>query len=368
MSTYPKAVVKFASSRVKALRRHATLPVKFGKLLRTFPLKDMFDGRTVALKMHVGNDIGYTTLHPLFVRMVVDAVKEAGGKPFITDGSGSMHNAVTRGYTQEVLGAPLIAAAGIANNYAYSREINYSTLDTVDLCGNIVDADAMIVLTHGKGHGHCGFGGAIKNLAMGCVARDTRGKIHRLQGSGFAWDGEKCTRCGACIEGCPAIEALRFDDDKNLHWMDHHCRYCRHCELTCPVQAIQLSTGAMEDFQWGMALTTKAVLDTFEPNRVLFINALLSVTPYCDCWGFSTPALVPDVGILATDDIVAAEQASLDLIRFEDFIPSSLPPNMTLCEKGHLFERIHGKDPYLQVKCAAELGLGSREYDLEEIE
>jgi len=116
-------------------------------------------------------------------------------------------------------------------------------------------------------------------------------------------------------------------------------------------------------------LATKAVLDSFEANRVLFINVLLGITPFCDCWGFSTPALVPDVGITAATAVVAVEQASLDLIRFEDFIPSALPESMTLVEGGgHLFERIHGKDPYLQVACAAKLGLGSREYTLETIE
>ena len=368
MPTNSNALVRFASSKVEALRRHATLPVKFTKLLQGYPLREMFGGKSVAIKMHVGNDIGYTTIHPLFVRNVVDAVKEAEGKPFITDGSGSMHNAVTRGYTEEVLGAPLLPAAGIANNYAYTRDINYRTLDVVDLCGNIVDADAMIVLSHGKGHGHCGFGGVIKNLAMGCVARDTRAKIHRLQGDGFDWDADKCTRCGSCVESCPAIEALEFDDEDNLKWMDHHCRYCRHCEMACPEDAIKLSTGAIEYFQRGMALTAKAVVDTFDPNRLLYITVLLSITPYCDCWGFSTPSIVPDIGIVAGTDLVAVEQASLDLIRVEDFIPTSLPPDMTLAEGKHLFEKIHGKDPYLQVQCAAELGLGSRAYEFEEIE
>jgi hypothetical protein len=117
-----------------------------------------------------------------------------------------------------------------------------------------------------------------------------------------------------------------------------------------------------------MALVTREVLNTFKPNRVLFINVLLNITPFCDCWGFSTPALVPDVGILAGTDIVAIEQASLDLIRVEDFIRSALPESMRLRKGKHLFEKIHGKDPYLQVACAEELGLGARKYRLETIE
>ena len=368
MSSNNQSVVRFASSKVKELRRHATLPVKFEKLLELYPLEEMFSGKTVAIKIHVGSDIGYTTIHPIFIRTVVAALLKAGGKPFITDGSGALHHAKARGYTEEVLGAPLVAAAGIANNYAYTKTVNYRTLETVDLCGNIVDAEAMIVLSHGKGHGNSGFGAAIKNLAMGCVARDSRGKLHRLQGEQFDWDADKCTRCRACAENCPSPGTITFDDDGNLHWFAHHCRYCRHCEVSCPTQAIKIDEQGVEYFQRGMAITSREILNTFEANRVLFINVLLSVTPFCDCWGFSTPALVPDVGIVASTDVVAIEQASLDLIRVEDFIASALPDSMQLREGKHLFERIHGKDPYLQVVCAEELGLGTRDYRLETVE
>lgn len=362
------AIVSFASSKVKELRRNATLPAKFERMLGGLPLDSMFAGKSVAIKLHVGGDIGFTTVHPLFIRILVEAVKKAGGDPFLTDGSGAMHFAKARGYTEEVLGAPLIAAAGISNNYAYAREINYRNLDTVDLCGNIVDADAMIVLSHGKGHGNSGFGAAIKNLAMGCVARDSRGKIHKLQGEDFRWSGELCTRCHACMENCPAVGAITFTEDDDLKYFEHNCRYCRHCETSCPTGAIHIDSHGTEYFQRGMAMVTREILNTFEPGRVLFINVMLNITPYCDCWGFSTPALVPDIGILAATDIVAIEQASLDMIKPEDFIASSLPESMSLGEGSHLFQKIHGKDPYLQVECAEEIGLGTRNYSLDVIE
>jgi len=368
MPSSPPSRVTFSSCKVKELRRDATLPAKFERQLASYPLKDMFDGQQVAIKMHVGGDIGYTTVHPLFARIVVKAVKNAGGQPFITDGTGSRPNAVARGYTEEVLGAPFIEAAGVKNRYSYPREIGHEGLDSVDLCGNIVDADAMIVLSHGKGHGHCGFGGAIKNLAMGCVAGDTRGKIHRLCGEEFLWEADKCAHCQACIENCPTGNALHFDEKDELKWFDHNCRFCRHCDLACPTQAIHLATEGIVRFQHGMARVTKAVLDTFSPNRVLFVNILLNVTPYCDCWGFSTPSLVPDLGILAATDVVAIEQASLDLIRTEHYIEGSLPEPMRMGDGAHLFEKIHGKDPYLQVACAESIGLGTRAYTLESMD
>lgn len=162
--------------------------------------------------------------------------------------------------------------------------------------------------------------------------------------------------------------AVSFNEDKFTIFM-HHCRYCMHCVTACPVEAITINEGSMRTFQAGMARVTKACLDMFEPDRVLHINYVLNVTPFCDCWGFTSPIIVPDVGVIASTDMVATEQASLDMVRTEDFIPDSLPPPYTVRDvDGHLFMKIHGKDPYLQVEEAEKVGLGEREYEIEEVE
>jgi uncharacterized Fe-S center protein len=359
--------VYFASAKMKRLSAEDSLPAKFQRMLEGVDLKSMFDRRRVAIKMHVGGHIGYTTIHPLFVRLLVAAVKEAGGQPFITDGSFSVSGAVARGYTHETLGAPIYGVAGAHDKYFYAKDIGYRSLDQVEIAGNIADADAMIVLSHGKGHGQCGFGGAIKNLAMGAVTTRTRGRIHGVMETEFNWSAEICQHCGQCVENCPA-GAIHFTDKDALQIISHHCRYCMHCVDSCPAEAISITRESMVYFQKAMALTTKAVLDGFEPNRVLYISVLTNVTPLCDCWGFSTPALVPDIGIMASTDIVAVEQAAIDAIDAKDYIAGSLPEQVTLTEgDGHLLQRIWGKDPYLQVASAAEIGLGSREYEIEEI-
>ncbi len=359
----------FASAHVERLAAEAALPSKFQRLLEQADLGSRLADKRVAIKMHVGGGLGYTTLHPIFVRAVVDAVKAAGGKSFLTDGSFSSEAAVARGYTPEVVGARVVGAGGEHDQYFYPRTTEVPGLPEIELCGNIVDADALIVLNHGKGHGNSGFGGAIKNIAMGCVTYRTRGRIHALMSSNFHWDEELCTHCEQCVQGCP-VGAVSFSPEGKLSISDHHCRWCLHCTYTCPTQALTMEEPGEKFalFQQGMAAVVKETLACFEPAQVFYLTALLSITPLCDCWGFSTPALVPDVGILGGNDIVAMEQAALDLIKWEDLIPSAVPEQMCpLGEEGHLFQRLHGKDPYEQVRQAEAMGLGSAEYGLVEV-
>ncbi|MEN6581373.1 MAG: DUF362 domain-containing protein [Armatimonadota bacterium] len=127
--------VCFASAKLKELRAEASLPAKFLRMLDGYPLKDMFDGKTVAIKMHLGGNLGYTTISPLFVKLLVGKVKDAGGRPFITDGTYSIPGAKDRGYTEDVLGAPLVPAAGLNEKYFVNVPIGYKSLKEAELCG-----------------------------------------------------------------------------------------------------------------------------------------------------------------------------------------------------------------------------------------
>jgi hypothetical protein len=268
-----------------------------------------------------------------------------------------------------VLGAPIVPAAGFNEKYFVTVPIDYLTFKEAQMCGEIYNADAMIVYSHGKGHGMCGWGGAIKNIAMGNFTCKTRGSIHALGDTDFEWNSELCTHCHLCRDNCPT-GALTFNEDGILNIFSHHCRYCMHCVLACPVGAIKLHQEAVLNFQTGMARATKACLDTFDQDRVLYINHVLNVTPFCDCWGFSSPAIVPDVGVFAGTDIVSVEQASIDSVKTENFIEGSLPHPLIVRDDidGHLLHKIHSKDPYLQCVESAKIGLGSQEYEIEEVE
>jgi hypothetical protein len=122
-----------------------------------------------------------------------------------------------------------------------------------------------------------------------------------------------------------------------------------------------------EDFQAGMALCTEEVLKTFEPGRVFYINFLTNITALCDCWGFTLPSLVPDIGIMGSTDIVAIERACIDAIKVEDLIPAGVPQGIELGTDGHLFERLHGKNPFVQLRELEKRGLGTQEYEIEEV-
>ena len=218
-----------------------------------------------------------------------------------------------------------------------------------------------------KGHGDCGYGGACKNIAMGCVDGATRGTLHGLEG-GIDWDAEKCTLCGRCAEACDTGAISVDRERKRVSIFFHHCRYCRHCIVACPKGALEMrDAGQFKHFQEGMALATKTVLDSFEPSRVLHINLLTNITLICDCWGMSLPSLVPDIGVMASQDIVGVEAATLDAIQADKFIPGTLFKGWTLGEGGHLFEKLYGKDPYGQVRALERRGLGTSRYKLTEV-
>ena len=357
--------VLFSSAAYSQCDYKATLPSKFERLLDRTPLQGMVNGKLTAVKMHVGRGIGFTTIHPLFVKILIDRLKGWGAEVFITDQE--VGGARVRGYTEELLGCPIVDVCGVTGKYFYPKEVDFQTFRNVDVAGHIHDAEVMIDLSHVKGHGVCGYGGACKNIAMGCVTDRTRQQIHGLEG-GIEWNGEKCTHCELCIRGCNH-NANKFDENGQYEVFFHHCTYCGHCVKVCPTGAIAMTdANKYEDFQTGMALCTKTVLDLFAPHSVYYINFLTDITALCDCWGMSTPSLVPDIGITASGDIVAIERACLDMIDHRKLDMQGVPLGYELGNEGHLFQRLHAKDPFVQIGKLEELGLGTQRYEVTEVE
>lgn len=319
------ANVLFAPMAYSRYEAGQTLPAKFERLLKKSGLAEKVKGKRVAIKMHVGDGITYSTIPPVFVRSLVSFIQENGGECFITDHYVYRRHPERRGYTADNLGCPVLDDCGYFGKYYYTREVDYKTFRHVDVAGLIHDADFMIDFSHVKGHGACGFGGACNHYANS------------------------------------------FDENRQYQVNYHHCTMCQHCAKVCPTQAITLDSHDYSDFQEGMALCTKTVVDTFAPGNVYYINMLIAITALCDCWGLTTPSLVPDIGIMASDDIMAIERASLDAIKMENLIPVGVPQGMELGSEGHLFQRLHGKNPFIQLQKLEAYGLGTQEYTLTEI-
>lgn len=360
-----KSDILFASANPNKMDREATLPARFQRLLQQLSIIDKVKGRTVAIKMHLGGGLGYSTIHPLFVRLLVDHIKS--GKPkrvFVSDSS--VKGVEIRGYTKETIGAPLVSAIGEDGKNVKLRRTGWDRIKSVYIGNPIANADVLIDLSHVKAHGDCGFGGACKNLAMGCVPGKTRRKIHELEGC-LTWKRNKCVHCNKCIEECPTkANSFNSKGEYSIFW--HHCTLCRHCALICPTKAITIEKQEFDVFQEGLARVAKLVLDCFKPKDVFFINFLTHITVFCDCWGLTTPALVPDIGIFAGQDIVAVDWASLDAIKTKNLIPGSLtPPFKINRKKGHLFEKIHHRDPYSQLRALEKLGAGSSKFKITEV-
>jgi uncharacterized Fe-S center protein len=353
--------VLFTSVEYDKYDASVTLPAKFNRMLDRMGLEKVVKDKLTVIKMHLGRGIGYTTIHPLFVKILVDKLKEYGARVFISDQV--TEGARVRGYTEEYLGVPITPVCGVTSKYFYEKYADFKSLKNVDVGGHIYDADVMIDLSHVKGHGACGYGGACKNIAMVCVTDRTRQQIHGLEG-GLEWDEDLCTHCELCINSCNHSANEFIENKYTVNY--HHCTLCTHCVKVCPVGAIHMTDDQYQDFQTGMAVCTEQVLKTFAPGHVFYINFLTNITALCDCWGLSTPALVPDIGVMASQDIVAVERACIDAIKFENLLLSGVPKGMELGTEGHLFQRLHGKDPHVQLNELEKRGLGTQEYTIEE--
>ncbi|MDS1029814.1 DUF362 domain-containing protein [Bacillota bacterium LX-D] len=323
-----------------------------------------------AIKLHFGERGNDGFINPVFVRQVVDKVKEKGAKPFLTDTntlySGSRHNAVDHlitalehGFDYTVTGAPLIIADGLRSENIIEVEISKKHFSKVKLAKDIVRADSMIVLSHFKGHEMAGFGGAIKNLAMGGAPAVGKKEQHAVK---IYVDHEKCAGCGKCTSVCPE-EAITMAAQKAEIVLEK-CVGCGECMTVCPKKAVGMD--------WGKEFTAFAERLTeygygvvkAHPGRIGYINFLLNITPDCDCTPWSDAPIVPDIGFLASTDPVAIDQASYDLVNKQIGLSASL----LSCNYEEGADKFHGLRPYIdatiQMRYGEEIGMGSRDYEL----
>ncbi|HET90995.1 MAG TPA: DUF362 domain-containing protein [Chloroflexi bacterium] len=335
-------------------------------------------GEYVPIKTHFGSPGAHRVVRPRFLRVLADAVKAVGGKPLVCDtvrinGWDYLEVANQNGINVQAVGCPVILADGIFGCDSIEVEAG-PVLGSVRVAAAIYDATAMIVVSHCKGHIGAGYGGAIKNLAMGGAAgrhrsgdwKQARGHLHAASGeSTVVRDAELCTMCLQCLHVCPT-EAIS-EADGGLIVDEEKCWRCGRCERVCPEGAIQLEKRGEDEFQMALAEGAQAVLSTFEPGKVVYFNFALEVQPECDCMPMADTPIVQDQGILAATDIVAVEQATLDMINRAIPLPDSLAADRGVEAGQRVLTEALGVDGQLHIDAAAQIGMGSQAYELVDV-
>ena len=365
--------VYWGSPRQTQLDSAETLPAKLDLILEHLKLRERVKHQRVAIKIYLGLNLGYSMVHPLFVRKVVEAVLEGGGQPFVTDLPHSVADAYKRGYSAETLGAPLYPSTGIDEKWVRAIPTDFRGLKAFHLGGAIEEADFLIDLAHVKGHPSTGWGAAIKNLGLGCMDGQTRSRMHDVSEYTPYFIKANCrdeAHRVAIREACPygAIVDDREDPD-GLHLHTFKCNQCMRCQDVSDGALLILEENFMA-FSEVVNLAAKQVLDTFAPGHAVFINLATQLTPVCDCFGFTGLPVLPDAGIFGADDIVAVEQATLDMLAQTPIIEENLPGMMeVVTHEGHPWQWIYGpyKNPNAMVAHAEEIGMGSRAYALVDV-
>jgi hypothetical protein len=366
--------VYWGSPRQALLDGKETLPAKLDLIIDALHLRDRVNKENVCIKLHVGNDIGYSVIHPVFVRKVVQAIKDGGGKPFIADVSWDVAGCEQRGYTAEVLGCPVYPAAGPRDHYYYTHDWEYKNLKSWKVAGMIEDASFMVNFAHIKGHPATGFGGAFKNIALGCMVGETRGQMHDVNHFDRYWFKDRCPDAELrkkIVDSCP-FGALVFDknDPEEIHIHFDPCNNCMRCQQVAPEGALKIDAVNFQAFQEACAISTAITLGTFEKSKVTHMALATQMTPVCDCFGFTSMPILPDAGVFGSDDIVALDKAVLDVIARDSLIRANVPTCMEVRDvDAHPFAQLHGtfKDPYGVVRFGEALGLGTQDYELVDV-
>ena len=368
-----KAKVYFTDFRTKV---DVPLTEKLQKLIRKAGIGSIdMDGKFVAIKMHFGELGNLAFLRPNYAKAVADVVKENGGMPFLTDCNtlypGSRKNALEHltcaelnGFNSITTGCHVIIADGLRGTDEVEVPIrNGEYLKTALIGEAVMDADVFISLTHFKGHEAAGFGGTIKNIGMGCGSRAGKmqqhndGKPHVIE--------EKCRKCHRCARECGS-DAIDYERGV-AHINQDICKGCGRCIGACAFDAIENdNANANEVLGCKMAEYTQAVCD----GRPCFhISLIQDVSPNCDCHGENDAPILPDVGMLASFDPVALDQACVDLCEQQTPIRNSqLGDNLAKPDWHHYHEHFKDNNPNVAWKetleHAEKIGLGTREYEL----
>ena len=350
---------------------------KLEKLMRTAGIGEIdFERKLTAIKMHFGEPGNLAFLRPNYAKTVADVVKSLGGIPFLTDCNtlyvGRRKNALEHldaayenGFSPLSTGCQIIIGDGLRGNDDVEVPVEGGTyVQTAKIGKAIMEADVIISLSHFKGHEQTGFGGAVKNLGMGCGSR--RGKMEQHAAGKPTVSQRRCVGCGKCALQC-AHGAISYGEDRKAAIDPDKCVGCGRCIAVCNTDAIRPDYDcAIEELGCRMAEYTKAVVD----GRPQFhICLVIDVSPYCDCHGENDVPILPDVGMFASFDPVALDQACADACLRQQPLPgSSLDEQMHRPgfedHHDHFTNNVPVTDWRVCLEHCEKIGVGTRSYEL----
>jgi len=332
------------------------------KLFDALNISFIKENSLLALKIHFGEMGNTAYLKPENIKPLIEKVKKLKALPFLTDANtlykgtrsdsvSHMLTAYKHGYDFQSVGVPVIIADGLTGKESVQVRVNLKHFKEVKIAAAACHAESMIVLTHFKGHDVTGFGGALKNVGMGLGSRAGKQMMHSDVRP--VVNEEKCTACGNCIKWCPTSAITMI---KNKAFIDtSKCIGCGECIATCNFGAIAVSwAGSSASVQEKMVEYFYGVWKD-KKDKMVFFNFLTDVSPNCDCYNFNDKPVVHDIGLLASYDPVAIDQASIDLVNKESG------------SKDKFREIYPDIDWSVQLSYAESIGIGSRNYELTKI-
>ena len=355
-----------------------TMPGKLKKLIRKAGIDQLnLEGQFVAIKIHFGELGNVSYLRPNYARAVVDVVKELGGKPFLTDCNtlypGSRKNALEHlycawenGFTPLTVGCPILIGDGLKGTDDIEVPVRCGEyVKNAKIGRAVMDADVIISMTHFKGHEATGFGGALKNLGMGCGSRAGKKEQHN-NGKAYVQQ-EICRGCRRCMREC-ANNGLVFDPEtRKMHVDKEHCVGCGRCVGACNFDAIDFEDpNSNQMLNYRIAEYAKAVVD----GRPQFhISLVMDISPNCDCHGENDAPILPDVGMFASFDPLALDQACVDAcMKCEPLPNSQLGEHMRdphfVDHHDHFTNSTPESEWQSCLSHAEKIGLGTRDYEL----
>jgi uncharacterized Fe-S center protein len=340
------------------------------------PLKESF----VAIKIHFGEPGNLAYLRPNYAARVAYMLRTRGAKPFLTDCntlySGRRSNAVDHlqsamenGYNPISAQCQVIIADGLKGTDHKEIPLDGEYCKAPKIGTDIADADIVISMNHFKGHEQAGFGGALKNLGMGCAS--VQGKLELHSASQPVVDTEHCIGCNICVKYC-AHQAIRLNYRRKAEIDYTRCVGCGQCVALCQYDGAVMGEGdTSERLNCKIAEYALAVVKD-KPN--FHINFIMNVSPECDCWGHNDAAIVPDLGILASYDPVALDKACADMVMQAPILPTTnvLADHRHDHDEHHhdlcgddKFKLMHPDTDWLSgLKHAEKIGLGKVKYEL----